>query len=121
MPVIYSPGEIPSRSSFAINQSTSRTLQAYRVTDQFSCVCDHMNLISGILLQLLFFGQTKCMHYGHEISHALFLTLDVCLFNHIISEIRLKSIWLCVEIFNNNLCLSLWLCFEKFVVISLIK
>ena len=41
VPVIYSPGQVPS-SGFAINQSTSRTLQAYRVTDQFSCVCVHI-------------------------------------------------------------------------------
>ena len=38
VPVIYSPGQVPS-SGFAINQSTSSTLQAYKVTDQFSCVC----------------------------------------------------------------------------------
>ena len=37
---IYCPGEVPS-SCFAINQSTSRTLQAYQVTEQFSCVCVH--------------------------------------------------------------------------------
>ena len=41
VPVIYSPGQVPS-SGFAINQSTSRTLQAYKVTDQFSCVCVHI-------------------------------------------------------------------------------
>ena len=41
VPVIYSPGQVPS-SGFAINQSTSRTLQAYQVTDQFSCVCVHI-------------------------------------------------------------------------------
>ena len=40
-PVIYTPGQVPS-SSFAINQSTRSTLQAYQVTDQFSCVCVHI-------------------------------------------------------------------------------
>ena len=39
--IVLVTGQVPS-SGFAINQPSSRTLQAYQVTDQFSWVCVHI-------------------------------------------------------------------------------